>query len=154
MYKKMQSSKKFDYDMNHFKREKAKSLEKGVDTEEYSLQFLINIMNRYLAEEPEDGLLDTRKVQLTGKNCNLKNRNDDSYPAARATDGTPSPKPKAKAKSKAGGGGKAAGKNGAGNNQPPPPKAPAGANAQRQPKSGKPCYYHQNALANGGDDCR
>ena len=116
-------------------------------------------MNRYLADEHEENLLNTRKAQLTGKNRNQRNRNDGDYPAAPAiTNPTPKPKPKPKAKGGGGGGGgggKGGGGKGAGAGTQAPPAPLKGDNAQRPVvKSGKPCYYHQNKLINQGEDCR
>ena len=51
LYKKMKNSKLFAADLKAFLRERSKSLEKGLDTEDYSLRFLLSIFKAQIKDE-------------------------------------------------------------------------------------------------------
>ena len=76
LYAKMSHSSKFAVDLAYYKREKAKSIAKGSNTEDYSLEFLISLMKAHLAEEHEESVIESRRQQVLGKVRGGRNRND------------------------------------------------------------------------------
>lgn len=76
LFKKIERSPLFAADLNHYKREKAKSLMRGSNTEEYSLTFLLSILRRHCAEDREEKIVEaSRQSVLGGGNTNNNQRN-------------------------------------------------------------------------------
>ena len=138
----------FVADLQNFKREKSKSLHTGVDTEGYSLLYLMNMMRRHLSEVKETKLLEQRKQSVKAPGNRSQRQPKNAAPAIADADAAPAegkggsktrsnrrtPDAKGKAKAKAKGGA-------------PPAKGAAPQDGEKNPKL---CWNHQNHLHNKG----
>ena len=145
LFQKMENSKIFDVDLAHYRREKGKSLQAKVDTDDYSFKYLWGCMNRIICEAREDRMVENRRNSVKAPG------NRGRTPATPAPSGGAAPKDKAKPGPK-----NEAKKTGKGRNsifdmaRKSPPK----------PDSARPCWYHQKSFHGGQpskfskEDCR
>ena len=136
--KKMHKSIVLKNDMSHFDREKGKAVTNPTERNDYTYDYLIQLLKRYLANALEDKQVQARKAATLS---HPRGKGPNAAPAT-GTPATPAPKK---------GGGRDGGGGGGGAYKGAPRKGKGGDGEAAV--SNKPCFKHQHSFR-GGDPCK